>query len=365
MQEPPAGVWQAQPGVAPPPPPRRKPRVKKLRLALILLGISLLAVVSTVFGMLMAVASDLPSLENRAEYRAARNSILYSDGPGCLRPGKDGCQIATLAGNQNRILLEEGEISPNIKNAVIAIEDRRFYEHEGVDYTGIARALVQDVLKRRAAQGGSTITQQFVKNALAAQGNRSVFQKLRESALAYHLERQWSKDKILTQYLNTVYFGNGAYGIEAAVRTYFGDGDEPEEQQGAPTSGVQYATPTLPDEEEDPNARLANDVTPDAGRAARRDDLLAEPVRPAGEPRERARAAQPGAPAHVRAAADHPRPVRGVDSPGDPRRGRGRSARLGVGAAVLHELDDAAAGGPLRRGPRLRRRHEDQDDDRS
>ena len=70
-----------------------------------------------------------------------------------------------------------------------------------------------------------------MKNALEAQGNRSVFQKLRESALAYHLERQWPKEKILTQYLNTVYFGNGAYGIEAAVRTYFGDGDEPEEQR--------------------------------------------------------------------------------------------------------------------------------------
>ena len=64
-----------------------------------------------------------------------------------------------------------------------------------------------------------------MKNALAAQGDRSVFQKLREAALAYHLERKWSKEKILTQYLNTVYFGNGAYGVESAVRTYFGDGD--------------------------------------------------------------------------------------------------------------------------------------------
>ena len=105
---------------------------------------------------------------------------------------------------------------------MIAIEDRRFYEHDGVDYRGIARALYQDMLARSAAQGGSTITQQFVKNALAAQGDRSVFQKLREAALAYHLERKWSKQKVLTQYLNTVYFGNGAYGVEAAVRTYFG-----------------------------------------------------------------------------------------------------------------------------------------------
>ena len=82
-----------------------------------------------------------------------------------------------------------------------------------------------------------------MKNALAAQGNRSVFQKLREAALAYHLERKWSKEKILTQYLNTVYFGNGAYGIEAAVRTYFGDGDEPNERAGADDAGVSYTPP--------------------------------------------------------------------------------------------------------------------------
>ena len=200
----------------------------------------MLALISTVFGMLMAVASDLPTLDNKAEFRAAENSVLYASGPG-WEPGNDSCQIAKLTGNLNRILVDQGEVSPHLKNAVIAIEDRRFYTHEGVDYAGIARALVQDVLKRRAAQGGSTITQQFVKNALAAQGNRSVFQKLRV-ALAYHLERKWSKEKILTQYLNTVYFGHGAYGIEAAVRTYFGDGDEPEEQRGAePLSGVQYA----------------------------------------------------------------------------------------------------------------------------
>ena len=73
-----------------------------------------------------------------------------------------------------------------------------------------------------AAQGGSTITQQFVKNALRAQGSRTVFGKLREAALAYQLERHWDKDKILTEYLNEIYFGEGAYGIEAAARTFFG-----------------------------------------------------------------------------------------------------------------------------------------------
>jgi penicillin-binding protein 1A len=223
MQQPPTTVTPPRPpsasdGDGGPTPPARRPRVKKLRLLLILTGLGALAIVSTVFGMMMAVASDLPQLENKAEYDRAENSTVYADGSGHE-------QLARLTGNENRILLEEGQISPNIANAVVAIEDRRFYEHEGVDYRGIGRALFQDILARRAAQGGSTITQQFVKNALAAQADRSVFQKLREAALAYHLERQWSKQKVLTQYLNSVYFGNGAYGVEAAVRTYFGADD--------------------------------------------------------------------------------------------------------------------------------------------
>src|ERR671923_522508 len=262
----PAAVTGSRFGQTTPPPPATppsaKPRLKKLRLALILLGLGVLAVISTFFGMLMAVASDLPSLENTAEYRAAKNSVLYQDGPGCGRDWDSArCRIAQLTGNQNRILVREDQISPHIKNAVVAIEDRRFYEHEGVDYTAIGRALWQDILRRQAVQGGSTITQQFVKNALSAQGDRSVFQKLREAALAYHLERKWSKDKILSQYLNTVYFGNGAYGIEAAVRTYFGDGDEPDERATADDAGVSY-TPPVVEEEQDPDAREAVDVAP-------------------------------------------------------------------------------------------------------
>jgi penicillin-binding protein 1A len=109
-----------------------------------------------------------------------------------------------------------------MKEATVAIEDQRFYEHRGVDFMGIGRAVIQDVLHTSAEQGGSTITEQFVKNALRAQGSRTIFQKLREAALAYQLERHWDKDKILTSYLNEIYFGNGAYGIEEAAKTYFG-----------------------------------------------------------------------------------------------------------------------------------------------
>ncbi|MBN1527652.1 MAG: transglycosylase domain-containing protein [Thermoleophilaceae bacterium] len=243
------GRFDRSNGAPPPQPPDpARPRLKKLRVALLLLGLSILALISTVFGMLMAVASDLPALENRAEYAAARNSVLYA-GEGCKESDTDACdEIARLTGNQNRILLGPNEISSNIKNAVIAIEDKRFYEHEGVDYQGIARALWQDILRQSAAQGGSTITQQFVKNALSAQGNRSVFQKLREAALAYHLEHKWSKEKVLTQYLNTVYFGSGAYGVESAARTYFGEAT----LQPDGTTAKVY----------DAGERVADDVTP-------------------------------------------------------------------------------------------------------
>src|SRR3954465_7214809 len=190
-----------------------KPKVKKLRLPLVMLGLGALALISTIFGMMMAVAHELPQLEAQAQLRSAVNSRLFSD---------DGKQIAKLTGNENRIVNADAEISPNIKNAVIAIEDRRFYEHEGVDLRGMSRALWSDVTAGGAVQGASTITQQFVKNSLAAQNDRTVFQKLREAALAYHLEHKWSKQKILDNYLNTIYFGNGAYGVESAVRTYFG-----------------------------------------------------------------------------------------------------------------------------------------------
>src|SRR3954465_1972725 len=197
------------PPPTPPPPPesKRKPRLKKLRVLFVLLGLSILAVVSMIFGMMAAVSQDLPALYDFAQYKASKNSEVLDD---------NGEVIGTLTSDQNKILLNSSQISPNIKNAVVAIEDARFYEHSGVDFQGIGRALVKDILSQSAQQGGSTITEQFVKNALEAQGTRTLFVKFKEAALAYRLERHWSKDKILTQYLNTIYFGEGAYGIEAA-----------------------------------------------------------------------------------------------------------------------------------------------------
>jgi penicillin-binding protein 1A len=199
---------------SPAPPDKRKPRLKKLRVLFVLLGLVVLAVVSMVFGMMAAVSQDLPAIYDFAQYKASKNSEVYD---------ANGVPIGTLTSDQNKILLSSGQISPNVKNAVVAIEDARFYEHAGIDFQGIGRALVKDILSQSASQGGSTITEQFVKNALEAQSTRTLFVKFKEAALAYRLERHWSKDKILTEYLNTIYFGEGAYGIEAAARTYFGD----------------------------------------------------------------------------------------------------------------------------------------------
>jgi penicillin-binding protein 1A len=192
---------------------RTKPRLKKLRVLFVLIGLGILAVVSMVFGMVVAISQDLPDIYNFARYKASKNSEVFD---------ASGTPIGTLTSNQNKILLGSGQISPNVKNAVVSIEDSRFYAHNGVDFQGIGRALVKDIVSRSAAQGASTITEQFVKDALAAQESRTVFQKFREAVLAYRLEQRWSKDKILTEYLNTIYFGEGAYGIEAAARTFFG-----------------------------------------------------------------------------------------------------------------------------------------------
>ncbi len=308
-------------GRGPKPP---KPKLKKLRLLLVLAGLALLALLSLMFGMLMAVASEIPSLENSAEFRTARNSTMLAS---------NGSPIARLTGNENRILIDPEEISPNIKNAVIAIEDKRFYQHHGVDLKGMARAAFADVSHHGTVQGGSTITEQFVKNALAAQNNRTVFEKLREAALAYHLERQWSKQKILGEYLNTIYFGSGAYGVESAMRTYFG---------GPQTS---Y----------NPQERMASNASPD--QAALLAGMIASPTRlqPGDESGRGAEAPEPRAQPDARAAHDQPRPVPAGADPGAAGRPDDQPAAPGLLPALLLDLGHAAAGGQVRRGPGLRR----------
>jgi penicillin-binding protein 1A len=192
--------------------PASKPRLKRLRFLAILFAAMLLGLVSFVFGMFIAVTSDLPSLARFSQLRDAKSSILLDD---------LGHPIG-LVSQHNRVIVTPSQIPPIVKEAVIAIEDKRFQTNSGVDVKGIARAFIQDVLHKGTFQGASTIEQQFIKNALQAQSHRTIFEKLREVALAFQLSHKWSKEKIITAYLNTIYFGNGAYGIESAAQTYFG-----------------------------------------------------------------------------------------------------------------------------------------------
>jgi len=133
----------------------------------------------------------------------------------------DGSLLTTLHAEEDRRPLTLAEIPQVLVDAVLAAEDRRFYEHKGVDVRGIARAAVRNIESGENAQGGSTITQQLVKNTLVTP-EKTYRRKIREASLAMGLERTLTKDQILERYLNTVYFGQGAYGVGAAARVYFG-----------------------------------------------------------------------------------------------------------------------------------------------
>ncbi len=134
----------------------------------------------------------------------------------------DGQAIGTLHGEENRTLVPLEQMSHHLKLAVIAVEDRTFFDHNGFSFRGIFRAARENWQGSGALQGGSTITQQYVRHAFPQVGTeRSFARKIREAFWAVKLERNSSKEEILEHYLNTVYFGRGAYGAEAAARTYF------------------------------------------------------------------------------------------------------------------------------------------------
>ncbi|MEO7556687.1 MAG: transglycosylase domain-containing protein, partial [Acidimicrobiales bacterium] len=133
----------------------------------------------------------------------------------------DGSLLYTAHGDQNRVEVPLARIPLALQRAVIAIEDERFYDHSGVDLQAVLRAAQENAKQGTVTQGGSTITQQLVKITLLNSG-RTVDRKVQEASLAWQLEQTYSKDQILEIYLNTIYFGNGAYGVEAASQTYFG-----------------------------------------------------------------------------------------------------------------------------------------------
>jgi membrane peptidoglycan carboxypeptidase len=151
---------------------------------------------------------DLAALENYA----VRSEVLASDGG----------LLATLHGDQNRQPVALDQVPEPVVDSILAIEDAEFYLHGGVNARSIMRALVENVSAGGVEQGGSTITQQLVKNAVTGDDDVTAERKIREAVLATRLEEQLSKDQILETYLNTVYFGAGAYGVQAAAEVYWG-----------------------------------------------------------------------------------------------------------------------------------------------
>jgi penicillin-binding protein 1A len=192
------------------PPPSRSRLRRVLRWTLWLAVPAVAVAAGTVVGLIYAFARvPLP-----AEVPTAQ-TIVFLD-----QTGKR--EIGTLSAQENRRVVSLDRIPQHTRRAVLAAEDRDFYDHGAISYRGLARAAAANLLRRRISEGGSTITQQYVKNAFPGVGrDRTLFRKLKEAVLAVKLERKFSKDKILEFYLNTVYFGRGAYGIDAAARTYF------------------------------------------------------------------------------------------------------------------------------------------------
>jgi penicillin-binding protein 1A len=188
----------------------RGKRRRRTTLIFVTLLVIVLAVIASSVGAVAKFRSDCDLKELKA-VQIGENSFVYA---------ANGSLLGAIPAERNRTPVALWRVSPWMSKATVAIEDHRFYEHGGVDYEGIARAAWKDLSAGHVVQGGSTITQQLVRNLYISK-ERTLKRKLKEACLAIRLSRARSKDWILGQYMNQVYYGNHAYGIEAAAETYF------------------------------------------------------------------------------------------------------------------------------------------------
>ena len=190
--------------------------MRNLILAALAVGVLALVGVFGSFSYTYAqISEDLPDLDDYKSTELAQTSVVYD---------ANGRVVDELYGVQNRYVVSLEQMDPTLRNAVVSIEDHRFYQHRGLDFSAIGRAARENVQSLSIQEGGSTITQQLVKNTYIAQEQRfipSFDRKMVEASLAWQYEKEHDKEEILEQYLNTVYFGANAYGAEAASRTYF------------------------------------------------------------------------------------------------------------------------------------------------
>jgi penicillin-binding protein 1A len=182
-----------------------------LRIILGTLFLILICVAAAVAGTVFAVTRNLPNLDSFQPKNNALTTFFFDVNK---KP------IGALQTAENRMLLTSHQIPQMMKDATVAIEDKRFYQHHGVDFEGIFRALWQDLKAGAVVQGAGTIEGQYVRNAYLTT-ERSVTRKIREMWLAWQLDDKFSKDQILTNYMNTIFYGEGAYGVGMAARVFF------------------------------------------------------------------------------------------------------------------------------------------------
>lgn len=176
--------------------------------ALLLLFVSLIASIVIIAGCM----TDLPKYEDLQPSIPDQTSKIYDI---------NNRLITTLYAEENRELIQFEDMPVNLRNAIVATEDKRFYQHHGIDIRSILRAMWANIRHGSIVEGGSTITQQYAKNVYFSP-ERKLDRKIKEAVIAYQLEKHFTKDKILEMYLNTIYFGGNAYGVEVASQNYFG-----------------------------------------------------------------------------------------------------------------------------------------------
>jgi penicillin-binding protein 1A len=192
-------------------PPRSSVGAWRILIPNLVLVILVVAQAFPAFAFLADPEKDLPHLDKLEIFQPGEPSILYSD--------RDE-PFASLS-PEFRIFVPLSRIPKQVREAILDAEDARFYQHGALSLRGMARAAIHNLTSAKVKEGGSTITQQLAKS-LFLSPERTLARKLKEIQLAQEIERLYGKDKILEMYLNTIYFGGGAYGIEAAARTYFG-----------------------------------------------------------------------------------------------------------------------------------------------
>lgn len=176
-----------------------------------LILIVLIFIIGSLVGGYLAVAQGVPAISELKKYRSLEGTKVYAD---------DNSLIGEFKIDKG-IYMPYSKFPKHLIDAVIAVEDSRFWSHKGLDYIGIARALIVDIMHGKVKQGGSTITQQLAK-IMFLSPEKTLSRKIKEAHLAFKLEKELTKQEILELYLNKVYFGHGAYGIEMAARLYFG-----------------------------------------------------------------------------------------------------------------------------------------------